>query len=296
MKKGMFGRLIASLALLAGVSLAQTTEAGEIELLDTPREASPWLAVGQLVIARSATCSGTLISPDIVLTAAHCLYDSRDGRKISPTEITFLAGERRGRAAAMRRAVAAVIAPGYVYRSSRKLERIANDLALLRLEAPIPPSRIAPFLPAGILAPGHKVDLVSYNATDTMRRDTAALEDGCRALTREGQVAVLNCNVDSGASGAPVFRIIEGRPQIVAIVSAKARLAGRKVALASVLDGRVEALRERLPAAPLLAAVSPVATDTRSLVSRRPPARIIAQRLGGREIDRGVGARFIRPE
>ena len=153
MQKGMFQRVVASLALLAGFALAQPLQAGEIELLDTPREASPWLAVGQLVLARSATCSGTLIAPDIVLTAAHCLYDSRSGRKIAPGSITFLAGERRGRAAAMRRAVAAVIAPGYVYRSSKKLERIASDLALLRLETPILPSLVAPFLAAGVCAP-----------------------------------------------------------------------------------------------------------------------------------------------
>ncbi len=54
-------------------------------LFDTAEH--PWSAIGQLQFAGGGACSGSLIAPDIVLTAAHCLI-GQDGLAIEGRFIT----------------------------------------------------------------------------------------------------------------------------------------------------------------------------------------------------------------
>jgi len=61
------------------------------------------------------------------------------------------------------------------------------------------------------------------------------LQEVCHVLERAAGVVVLSCNVDFGASGAPIFVVGPAGPSIVSVVSAKAETDGRKVALASEL-------------------------------------------------------------
>ena len=49
-----------------------------------------WEAVGRLELAGKAFCTGALIAPDLVLTAAHCLYDPTTGAEIPVEDIQFL--------------------------------------------------------------------------------------------------------------------------------------------------------------------------------------------------------------
>ncbi|MEM8798570.1 MAG: trypsin-like serine protease, partial [Pseudomonadota bacterium] len=73
-----------ALAVLFCITLLATQAASESALkrLDTGDDSRGWEAVGKLNIDGRGFCTGALIAPDIVLTAAHCLYDKETGARI----------------------------------------------------------------------------------------------------------------------------------------------------------------------------------------------------------------------
>ena len=87
---------------------ADFTQADNTNLkkLERQNKARGWQAVGRLDIANSGFCSGTLIASDLVLTAAHCVYNRTTGVAYTPKDFVFRAGLREGKSAAERRIVA----------------------------------------------------------------------------------------------------------------------------------------------------------------------------------------------
>lgn len=272
-------RIICALAAvlgLAGVAAAQQT--GALRPLTSVDDSRGWEGVGRIDLGGRGFCTGALIEPDLVLTAAHCLFDKATGARFRADEITFLAGLRNGRAAAYRGVRRAVAHPDYVFSrgGGGQIARMAHDLALLELDQPIRLPSILPFGTAGRAAVGASVGVVSY-AHD--RAEAPSLQEVCGVLAREGDVFVLSCRVDFGSSGAPVFTMEAGRPQIVSVVSAKAGMNRRDVALGTALDAGLSTLR---------------ATMTRGDgVFHRPAPEV--RRLSGSEAREGIGAKFVRP-
>ena len=83
--------------LLPGVA-ARADDAAMVSL-QTADDSRGWDAVGKLMLGDHGFCTGALIAPQLVLTAAHCLYDKTTGVQMRPEEIQFYAGWRNGRAA-----------------------------------------------------------------------------------------------------------------------------------------------------------------------------------------------------
>jgi protease YdgD len=236
--------LVAAGAVLCGSGPVQAEQSG-LRRLSTGDDSRGWEAVGRLNFGHEAFCTGALIAPNLVLTAAHCLYSKTTGQMVDPKDVEFLAGWRDGRAAAYRGAKRVIVDADYDYGNTDKMARVASDLGLIELDQPIRLPSLQP-LPLGEDPfKGEEVGVVSY-AHD--RSEAPSLQSLCTVLNRAGGVALMSCAADFGTSGAPVFAQRDGHPEIVAVVSAKAELDGQPVSLGAGV-GPVAALRARLETA-----------------------------------------------
>lgn len=198
-----------------------------------------WEAVGRLNIGGKSMCTASLIAPDMVLTAAHCMYGIRDGRAVNPRSIKFEAGLNGRRAKASRKVVKAVIHPGYRHGQTGQFQT-GTDIAVLRLERPISSDVIRPLALAAAPERGERVDVMSYSRSHVR---SPRLQTACQVLVSRQTSLITSCRVDLGASGSPVLQIRRGRaPQLVSVISSKARMGGRGVSLAAPLGHALQAL------------------------------------------------------
>jgi V8-like Glu-specific endopeptidase len=231
------------IALLVGLACPVRAEESRLISLETSDAGQDWQAVGRLNLGARGFCTGALIAPDLVLTAAHCLYDKDTGARIDDRDIEFLAGWRNGRAEAYRGVRTSVPHPDYIYSGAESLDRVAFDLALIALDQPIRLPQIAPFATDVRPGRGDTVGVVSY-AQD--RAEAPSLQETCHVLDRAPEIVVFSCDVDFGSSGAPIFALRDGQMKIVSVVSAKADVEGQRVALGSVLTHTLDVLQAEL--------------------------------------------------
>lgn len=202
-------------------------------------------AIGRVDLGADGFCTGTLVAPDMVLTAAHCLFDKHTGARFDPKRFTFQIGLINGHARDQKSVSSSLVHPEYRPTAKGHLGNMQHDLALLKLASPVS-VRIA--LPIRLGQPdlsGTSAELLSYGRG---RSETATLERECSLKAHTQGILVTSCQAALGTSGAPVLQVINGETRLVSVVSAKARANGDPVALAVVAAHQVPAMMAEVSA------------------------------------------------
>jgi V8-like Glu-specific endopeptidase len=224
--------VIFTMLLISTVSVK--AETGGLKSLETTDHGQIWSAVGRLTLdGGRGFCTASLIAPDIILTAAHCLYDKETGIQYGTEDFEFQAGWRNGRGEAFRKVKSVLAHPKYSFQSVNMVEKVSQDIAVVLLEEPIRSENIKPFIVAPLPQRGDGVAVVSYAMG---RKDVPSIQSLCEVRAEQDDVLLLTCDVDYGASGAPVFVMSDGTAVIVSLISAMTFLGDEKLSLGVALQ------------------------------------------------------------
>ena len=215
-------------AFACAVVLLASQTAAETRLV-AGRSLPQFNAVGRLISGdteKRSGCSGTLIAPDLVLTAGHCVPRNPDVSARELAKITFAAGWGNDEATAIRQAVV-------VYRHPEQppgqvsLRTIFADVALVRLARPV--TNVAP-MPLGP-RPAALSDLIIAGYPNHTNQ-ALTLIDACGHFTPRDRLLFLTCPVIGGNSAGHVLDGPLEAPHVVAVISSR----GTGGAYAALID------------------------------------------------------------
>lgn len=211
-------RLWAMAALLAAAALPAGAEGlkgikGADDRIEVASAEYPWSAIGRVNNGLGSYCSGMLIGPRLVVTAAHCLYNRKTRQPIPAQSLRFVAGYDRGQYLDFTTVERFVVAPGWRFGQTYSADLAAHDWALLVLAQPLG-DKVGWVALGDAPAVGQKVVTVGYGQD---KAHVPMAHMGCAINGRLGTVLTHECDAVGGDSGAPVLTWVNGAPRLAAI-------------------------------------------------------------------------------
>jgi protease YdgD len=203
---------------------------GEDDRVRLQEQAPPWDAVGQVNVSGyrvMGQCTGTLVAPNLVVTAAHCVINRLNQKPFALNDIHFLAGVRGGDNKGHATAQCLRFLANYQYVGPQKLtptlpaqkfpmEFFSNDVVVIVLsnKLDVGPASLDEH---AIAQPGLRLTHVAYPAD---HRFMPWVHFECHLLRSDPKAGLwLNdCDTHSGSSGGPLFTGADGKYKVAAIM------------------------------------------------------------------------------